>query len=107
MNTLESSGGQFFLLKTLKVHFFRFQPFHPISVRRHRRSLFFHSSCLEQIMLEDFQTSVKCEEADINHELVCRAEKISRIEADLLRVEQELARAEAARLEVMLRLRLR
>ena len=58
-------------------------------------------------MLEDFQTSVKCEEADINHELVCRAEKISRIEADLLRVEQELARAEAARLEVMRRLRLR
>ena len=29
MNTLESSGGQFFLLKTLKVHFFRFQSFPP------------------------------------------------------------------------------
>ena len=54
-------------------------------------------------MLDDYRTSVKCEEADINNEIMCRAEKISRIESDLQRVEQEIARAEAARQEVLLR----
>lgn len=49
-----------------------------------------------QSILDQFQTCVKCEEADINSEIACRNEKIARIEADILRVEQAISKSETA-----------
>jgi hypothetical protein len=49
-----------------------------------------------QSILDQFQTCVKCEEADVSSEIACRNEKIARIEADILRVEQAISKTETA-----------
>jgi hypothetical protein len=63
-------------------------------------------SHFQQSTLDQFQTCVKCEEADISSEIACRADKIARIEADILRVEQAIEKTEAALKQVILWARL-
>jgi aspartate beta-hydroxylase len=49
-----------------------------------------------QGILDQFQTSVKCEESDIISEAACRSDKITRIKADIARVEEVISKTEAA-----------
>ena len=49
---------------------------------------------------------MKCEEADISSEIACRADKIARIEADILRVEQAIEKTEVDLKQVILWARL-
>jgi hypothetical protein len=54
-----------------------------------------------QSILDQFETSVKCEEADIVSEAACRSEKIARIKADIARVEEVILKTEAALEQVL------
>ena len=84
MNTLETPESQFSFVQSFKV----------CSQEIHLAICFF--KLFPQGILDQFQTSVKCEESDIISEAACRSDKITRIKADIARVEEVISKTEAA-----------